>query len=980
MQMVPGFRRYRVLGILFRACVSGERKVMDDPQKKASSSAWLETSALASINAPYLEQLYEIFLRSAESVDPVWRRFFEGLPRFDGVTVDVPHSAIRAHFRRLAHEAPAPEPMQATDPGALIHLEKQVRVLQLINAYRFRGHQLAKLDPLEMMPMPDVPELDPAHHGLIDSDLGVEFDTGSLVGPGKARLRDILEIVQRTYCGSIGAEYMYLTDTAEKRWIQHHLESARGIPAFSREVRQRLFDRVTAAEGLEHFLHTKYVGQKRFSLEGAESLIPLLDGLIQRGGGHGIREIVIGMAHRGRLNVLVNIMGKTPAELFQEFEGKASKNVDRSGDVKYHQGFSSNVSTSGGAVHLALAFNPSHLEIVDPVVEGSVRARQDRRGDKDGSHVMPIVIHGDAAFAAQGVVMETFNMSQSRNFSTRGTVHIVVNNQIGFTTSARQDARSTFYCTDAAKMVSAPIFHVNGDDLEAVLFVGQVALDYRMTFHKDVVIDVVCYRRHGHSEADEPSVTQPLMYRKIQGMPSTRSRYAQKLVDDGVLGPDVPQRSADSYRASLESGARVALDYIPDEEARYPYASNWKPYVGKSCQAAADDRVAMQTLRDLSARLGQIPDGFELHPNVAKIFDNRRKMAAGALPVDWGCAEILAYATLLDQGFRIRLSGQDSARGTFFHRHAAVYSVKDGSTYVPLDRIGDEASTFVVVNSPLSEEAVLAFEYGYATTDPDTLVIWEAQFGDFANNAQVVIDQFISAGEQKWGRLCGLTLLLPHGYEGQGSEHSSARPERYLQLAAEQNLQICVPTTPAQIFHLLRRQMMQTCRKPLVVMTPKSLLRHRLATSSIDELCNGGFQTILPEVDAVEPAEVRRVVLCSGKVYYDLLESRREQKRADTVILRMEQLYPFPEAELKAQFERYTGATTVIWCQEEPRNQGAWYQSQHHVRNVLPTQMQLKYAGRPASAAPAVGYPALHIQQQRAVVSEALGARTEAGR
>ncbi len=944
---------------------------MDDPQENTNFSIWLKTSPLASANAPYLEQLYETFLRSPDSVDPAWRHFFEGLPRIDGVAVDVSHSEIRERFRHLAHATRRATPVADAAPSD--YREKQVRVLQLINAYRFRGHQRANLDPLEMMPMADVPELYPAHHGLIEADLETEFDTGSLVGPGKARLRDILDTLQRTYCGSIGAEYMYLTDTAEKRWIQHHLESARGITGFSNDIKQRLFDRVTAAEGLEHFLHTKYVGQKRFSLEGAESLIPLLDGLVQRGGGHGIREMVIGMAHRGRLNVLVNIMGKTPAELFQEFEGKALKNVDRSGDVKYHQGFSSNINTPGGPVHLALAFNPSHLEIVGPVVEGSVRARQDRRDDSDGIQVVPVLIHGDAAFSGQGVVMETFNMSQSRSFSTRGTVHIVVNNQIGFTTSAQQDARSTFYCTDAAKMVSAPIFHVNGDDLEAVLFVGQVALDYRTTFRKDVVIDIVCYRRHGHSEADEPSVTQPLMYGKIREKLSTRTLYARKLVEEGVVGPDVPQLSVESYRLALEAGARVTLDFIPEEEAHYPYASNWRPFVGKSCKSEVDTRVAMQTVRDLSAGLGRLPEGFELHPNVVKIYDNRRKMAAGALPIDWGFAETVAYATLLDQGYRVRLSGQDSARGTFFHRHAVVYSVRDGSAYVPLCHLGEGLSPFVVINSPLSEEAVLAFEYGYATTDPETLVIWEAQFGDFANNAQVVIDQFITAGEQKWGRLCGLTLFLPHGYEGQGPEHSSAHPERYLQLAAEQNLQICVPTTPAQMFHLLRRQMMQNCRKPLIVMTPKSLLRHRLATSSIDELCDGKFHTILPESDALAPEGVRRLVLCSGKVYYDLLERRREQERTDTVILRIEQLYPFPEAELKAELDRYSHITTAVWCQEEPRNQGAWYASQHHVRNVLPSQVQLEYAGRPASAAPAVGYPPLHIQQQRALVAEALG-------
>ncbi|MDA8420888.1 MAG: 2-oxoglutarate dehydrogenase E1 component [Pseudomonadota bacterium] len=952
---------------------------MDDSHENPGFRDWLMTSALASANAPYLEELYDAFLRGSESVDPVWRQFFENLPRINGAEVDMPHAAIREHFRGPTRGQPLAPALPAAPVLPADYREKQVRVLQLINAYRFRGHQCARLDPLEMTPMPDVPELYPAHHGLTEADMETEFDTGSLVGPGKARLRDILDVLQRTYCRAVGAEYMYITDTAEKRWIQHRLESAQGAVTFSGEVRQRLFDRVTAAEGLEHFLHTKYVGQKRFSLEGAESLIPLLDGLVQRGGGHGIREIVIGMAHRGRLNVLVNIMGKTPAELFEEFEGRAHGNVDRSGDVKYHLGFSSNISTPAGPVHLALAFNPSHLEIVDPVVEGSVRARQDRRNDHDGTQVVPILIHGDAAFSGQGVVMETFNMSQSRSFTTRGTVHIVVNNQIGFTTSARRDARSTWYSTDVAKMVGAPIFHVNGDDPEAVLFVGQIALDYRMTFRKDVVIDIVCYRRHGHSEADEPSVTQPLMYRKIREMPSTRALYARRLVDEGFMGPDLPQQSAESYRVALESGARVTLDFIPDEEARYPYASNWKPFIGQGCQSGADTGVAMQMLRDLSSRLGKIPDGFELHPNVMKIYDNRRRMAAGAMPVDWGYAETLAYATLLVQGHSVRLSGQDSARGTFFHRHAAVYSVRDGSAYVPLAHL-EGGTSFAVINSPLSEEAVLAFEYGYATTDPETLVIWEAQFGDFVNNAQVVVDQFISGGEQKWGRLCGLTLFLPHGYEGQGPEHSSGRPERYLQLAAQQNLQICIPTTPGQMFHLLRRQMLQACRKPLIVMTPKSLLRHRLATSSIDELCTGSFRTVLPESDPLVPAEVRRVVLCSGKVYYDLLERRREQKRGDTAILRMEQLYPFPEERLKEELARYSGASTVVWCQEEPRNQGAWYASQHHVRNVMPPHMQLEYAGRAASAAPAAGYPQLHMQQQRALVAEALGDGTQTGR
>ncbi len=946
---------------------------MDDSQNDVNFRDWMSTSPLDSGNAPYLEQMYERYLRDAGSVDLKWRRYFEGLPRVDGVTVEVPHSEIRDRFRRLAYQDRSRTKTPLTAMVSSDYREKQIKVLQLINAFRFRGHQRARLDPLEMMEMSDAPDLYPAHHGLTEADLDTVFDTGSLVGPEKTSLREILDILRRTYCAHIGAEYMYLTDTAEKRWIQHHLEGARGVPDFSKEIKQRLFDRVTAAEGLEHHLHAKYVGQKRFSLEGAETLIPLLDGLVQRSGGHGIKEVIIGMAHRGRLNVLVNIMGKTPEELFQEFEGKPLKNVDRSGDVKYHLGFSSNITTPGGPVHLALAFNPSHLEIVGPVVEGSVRARQDRRGDRDGTQVVPFLIHGDAAFAGQGVVMETFNMSQSRGFSTKGTVHIVINNQIGFTTSLQQDARSTLYCTDVAKMVGAPIFHVNGDDPEAVFFVGQIALDYRMLFRKDVVIDIVCYRRHGHSEADEPSATQPLMYSRIRAKQSTRVLYARKLVEEGVIGADVPQLSEQSYRLALEAGARATLDFIPDEEAHYPYATDWRPYVGKSSKPDMDTRVSMQTLRDLSGRLGNLPEGFELHPSLVKIYDNRRKMAAGALPIDWGFAETLAYATLLDEGCRVRLSGQDSARGTFFHRHAVVYNVKDGSAYVPLRHLTDGHPAFLVINSPLSEEAVLAFEYGYATTDPKTLVLWEAQFGDFANNAQVVIDQFISAGEQKWGRLCGLVLLLPHGYEGQGPEHSSARLERYLQLAAEQNMRICVPTTPAQIFHLLRRQMVMDSRKPLVVMTPKSLLRHRLATSSLDDLCDGRFHMVFPEADQLAPESVRRLVLCSGKVYFDLLESRRELKRTDTAILRIEQLYPFPEDTLKVELERYPAVNVVIWCQEEPKNQGAWYSSQPPLRNVLPSDVALEYAGRPASAAPAVGYPPLHIQQLRALVAAALG-------
>ena len=949
---------------------------MKDSTKDTTLQALWNTSHLAGSNAPYLEQLYEAFLHDPNAVDPVWRTYFETLPRVNGIVADVPHSSIRDSFRQIALEGRPQQPLPAAAADVLAHDGKQVRVLQLINAYRFRGHQQAKFNPLGTTGTLDIPDLHLRHHGLTEADLDTVFDTGSLVGPEKATLKEILQILKRTYSSCIGAEYMYITNTAEKRWIQDRLESTQCAPVFPAELKRHLLDRLAAAEGLERYLHTKYVGQKRFSLEGAESLIPLLDELIQRAGGHGVKELVVGMAHRGRLNVLVNIMGKTPAELFQEFEGKARANGNGSGDVKYHLGFSSNIGTPGGAVHVALAFNPSHLEIVDPVVEGSVRARQDLRKDLEGQQVVPVLIHGDAAFAGQGVVMETFNMSQARGYSTKGTVHVVVNNQIGFTTSYQKDARSSFYCTDVAKMVDAPIFHVDGDNPEAVLFISQVAMDYRMTFRKDVVIDLVCYRRHGHSEADEPSATQPMMYQKIRARSTPRALYAQRLIEEATITPELAEARLQAYRQALETGESVAPNVVHAKEAHPSRTGDWAPYLTNDC-GEAKTGVAVERIRELAAGLGRLPEGFELHPNVVKIFDNRRKMAAGALPIDWGFAETMAYATLLIEGHNVRISGQDSGRGTFFHRHTAVYNQKNGELHVPLRHLAEGQGNFVVINSLLSEEAVLAFEYGYATTDPKTLIIWEAQFGDFANNAQVVIDQFISAGEQKWNRLCGLVMFLPHGYEGQGPEHSSARLERYLQLCAQHNMQVCIPTTPAQMFHLLRRQMLRPCRKPLVVMTPKSLLRHPVAISPLDDLSDGGFRTVIPELDPLNDEEIKRVIMCSGKVYYDLLEQRRKEERTDTAIIRIEQLYPFPQEALRDQLDRYMKATDFIWCQEEPKNQGAWYTSQHHMRALLDQNSYLEYAGRPMSAAPAVGYHALHVAQLRALVREALGPAPE---
>jgi 2-oxoglutarate dehydrogenase E1 component len=937
---------------------------MDDTTKPATLRALWSSSQLAGGNSDYLDSLYEDYLRDPSAVEAGWRAYFEALPGRGGP--DVPHAEVREQFRRLtraaAPSAPAPAGYDAE------HGRRQVRVLQLINAYRFRGHQIADLDPLELSEKPEIPELDLRYHGL--TDLDTVFETGSLVGPRRARLADIHAALRQTYAGTIGAEYMHITDTQEKRWIQSSLESVRGVPTYPTEVKSRLLERLTAAEGLEHYLHTKYVGQKRFSLEGGESLIPLLDELIQRAGAQGVREIVLGMAHRGRLNVLVNILGKSPADLFREFEGKHVSNANGSGDVKYHMGFSSDVATPGGPVHLALAFNPSHLEIVAPVVQGSVRARQDRRHDVHGRQVLPVVLHGDAAFAGQGVVMETFNMAQLRGYRTRGTVHVIINNQIGFTTSLTQDARSTLYCTDVAKMVNAPIFHVNGDDPEAVMFVTQIALDYRMTFHKDVVIDLVCYRRHGHSEADEPTVTQPIMYRRIHELPTTRARYAQRLIDQGAIDATAPDEMKARYVRTLDEGRCAAPGIVPKEQANYPFGADWGAYLADN-GAGADTRIELDTVRALSEAMLTLPEGFEPHPNVARLFDNRRKMAAGALPLDWGYAETLAYATLLQEGYSVRLSGQDSGRGTFFHRHAIVHGYKDGSVYVPLRNLCEGSVNFLAINSPLSEEAVLAFEYGYATADPKTLVIWEAQFGDFANNAQVVIDQFISAGEQKWNRRCGLALFLPHGFEGQGPEHSSARLERYLQLCAQRNLFVCVPTTPAQFFHLLRRQMCWACRKPLVVMTPKSLLRHRLSVSSLEDITVGAFLPLLPEVEALDPAQVERVVLCAGKVYFDLLEKRRELKLGSAAILRVEQLYPFPEDSLRQELARYPKTRELVWCQEEPQNQGAWFASQHHLRAA--GGLPLRYAGRAVSASPAAGSHAVHVREQHALVAEALG-------
>ncbi|TDG13793.1 2-oxoglutarate dehydrogenase E1 component [Seongchinamella unica] len=933
------------------------------------------SSHIAGGNATYVEDLYESYLKDPNGVPEEWRDYFDKLPRVESEfvhTEDIPHSVIRDRFAQISKMRVRTEATVAHDSQATEYERKQVRVVQLISAYRQRGHQKAQLDPLGIAEREHVRDLELSFHELSEADYDTVFQTGSLhIGKADATLGEIHDALERTYCKSIGAEFMHIVNTDERHWIMTRMESVRSAPDFGKEVQLTLLRRLIKAEGLEKSLGSKYPGTKRFGLEGGESLIPMLAEMIQRSGSYGVQEIVIGMAHRGRLNVLINILGKNPSELFDEFEGKVA--YDGSGDVKYHQGFSSNVMTPGGEIHLALAFNPSHLEIVSPVVEGSVRARQERRQDEVGERVTPIVIHGDAAFAGQGVVMETFQMSQTRAYKTGGTIHIVLNNQVGFTTHKREDARSTEYCTDVAKMVQAPIFHVNADDPEAVLFVTQLAVDYRTEFRKDVVIDLICYRRRGHNEADEPSVTQPLMYKTIRKHKTTRDLYAAKLISAGVLTEKEEQFLVGRYRESLDRGEPLVSSLV--SEPNKTLFVDWSPYIGHVWTDEADTTIELSKLQTLAHDINVAPENFPLQRQVSKILEDRRKMAAGATPINWGFAETMAYATLLEAGYPVRLTGQDVGRGTFSHRHAVLHNQKNESCYIPLQHVSKDQAPFVIYDSLLSEEAVLAFEYGYATTMPKGLVVWEAQFGDFANGAQVVIDQFITSGEHKWQRLCGLTMLLPHGYEGQGPEHSSARLERFLQLCAEHNIQVCVPTTPAQVFHMLRRQAIRPLRKPLVVMSPKSLLRHKEAISTVDDLADGRFYNVLDETDDIDKSKVKRIVLCSGKVYYDLRAARREREIEDIALIRIEQLYPFPEEDLLAVLKQYPNVNEAVWCQEEPMNQGAWYSSQHHMRRVLfdhKKDVYLHYVGRDSSASPAAGYMALHLEQLEAFINKAL--------
>ncbi|MCE2783163.1 2-oxoglutarate dehydrogenase E1 component [Limnohabitans sp.] len=924
-------------------------------------------------NGPYVEEMYENYLANPGSVPDSWREYFDALqhvPALDGSNAkDVPHLPVINAFAERA-KAGGTKVVMASE-----NLEmgrKRTAVQQLIAAYRNVGQRWADLDPLKRTERPHIPDLDPAFYGFSDADQETVFDTSNtFFGKNNMSLRELLNALRETYCGTLGAEYMYTTEQAEKRWWQQKLESIRSKPNFTADKKKQILDRLTAAEGLERYLHTKYVGQKRFSLEGGESFIAAMDELIQSAGAKGVQEVVIGMAHRGRLNVLVNTMGKLPADLFAEFDHTAPEELP-AGDVKYHQGFSSDVNTAGGPVHLSLAFNPSHLEIVNPVVEGSVRARMDRRGDPLGKQVLPVLVHGDAAFGGQGVNQETFALAQTRGYSTGGTVHIIINNQIGFTTSDPRDMRSSVFCTDIVKMVEAPVLHVNGDDPEAVVMATQLALEYRMTFRKDVVLDVVCFRKLGHNEQDTPALTQPLMYKKIATHPGTRKLFADKLSAQG-MGDTLGDDMAKAYRAALDAGKNTTEPVLTNFKTQFTV--DWAPFMGKKWTDAGDTSIPMADWKRLAEKVSTIPESVTPHQLVKKVYDDRAAMGRGEIPVDWGMGEHMAFASLVASGYPVRLSGEDCGRGTFTHRHAVVHDQKrekwDTGSYVALQNVSDKQAPFVVIDSILSEEAVLAYEYGYASNDPNTLVVWEAQFGDFANGAQVVIDQFIASGEVKWGRVNGITLMLPHGYEGQGPEHSSARVERFMQLAADTNMQLVQPTTASQIFHVLRRQMVRDLRKPLVIFTPKSLLRNKDATSPVSEFTKGSFQTVMGETKSIPADKVKRVIACSGKVYYDLVKHRETKGSDDVAIIRVEQLYPFPHKAFAAELKKYPNATDVVWCQDEPQNQGAWFFIQHNIHENMQSGQRLGYAGRAASASPAVGYSHLHQDQQKALIDAA---------
>ena len=934
---------------------------MDDKVKMSSVLNASEESA------PYIEALYESFIQDPNSVSQDWKIYFETLPKNPDDKKEVSHKDIIKKFKNQRRKRSYSDKLvnnKSID-------EKQIRVIQLIQSYRNRGHQRANLDPLGIRKTSICEDLDYEYHGLEKSDLDKKFNTDTLnINQDEASLEEIINSLKKIYCGTLGIEYNYITNTKERLWFQDRLEPNLGKVYFKKEEKINLLKRLNATEGLAKFLSTRYPGMKRFGTEGAESLIPLVDSLIQNCSIFGAEQICLGMSHRGRLNLLVNVLGKSSKELFSEFEEDYELEGASTGDVKYHQGFSSNILTPNGEVHVSLNNNPSHLEIVNPVIEGSVRARQERLGDKEKNLVIPILIHGDAAFSGQGVVMETLQMSQTRGYGVGGTIHVIVNNQIGFTTSDARDSRSTLYSTDVAKMIECPILHVNGDDPEMVVFAAKLACEYRYTFKKDIIIDMFCFRRRGHNEADEPSATQPLMYKKIKTHKSVRDQYQDKLITEGIISKDETLNFQKNYRNALEKGELVTENLGSTNEEKW---FDWTPYLNRRWNEKTDTTFNQKKFNELGDIISSTPIDFDLQKQVSKILDDRKKMNSGEIPINWGFAENMAYATLLSEGYPIRFSGQDVRRGTFAHRHSVVHDQKDGTEYMPLVKIAEKNNTIIdIYDSLLSEEAVLGFEYGYSTAWPSGLVIWEAQFGDFANGAQVVIDQFIVSAEHKWQRLSGLVMLLPHGYEGQGPEHSSARLERYLQLCAHDNIQVCTPTTPAQIYHLLRLQTIRKMRRPLIVISPKSLLRNPMATSSLEELINGSFMPVIDDI--IENREkIKKVILCSGKVFYDLIQKKKDLNSEEIAIVRIEQLYSFPYEELELILRKYNNSIEFIWCQEEPANQGAWFSHRHRIQRVLDrfSKNQIKLISRPSASAPAVGLNKLHRKQQENLINEA---------
>ncbi len=933
------------------------------------------------INAGYVEDIHTRWLQSPQSVDEDWRRFFEQMGRApSSAAVVVPAPGAKANGNGAAAVA---LPAQTNGNGAVAYREAvretviaatelQSRVAQLVNAYRVRGHLFAHLDPLET-PTEAHPELELSNFGLTDADLDKTFSTAGMHGlPERATLRQIVAHLRETYCSSIGVEFTHIEEPEPRLWLQEQMESTRNHARLDRNELLRILTKLTDAEIFEQFIHKNYVGAKRFSLEGAESLIPMVDLLIEAAGAHGIEELVVGMAHRGRLNVLVNVMGKNVREIFAAFDDKRPERFLGAGDVKYHLGYSTDIHTrSGHQMHVSMAFNPSHLEWVNPVVEGRVRAKIDRRKRKS---TIALLVHGDAAFMGQGVVAETLNLSQLEGYTTGGTIHLVVNNQIGFTTLP-QDSRSTRYCTDIARELRVPVFHVNGEDPEAAIQVTRLAVEFRQRFKQDVVIDMYCYRKYGHNEGDEPRFTQPLMYALIDKKPTVREVYVQRLVAAGHITREEADEIADWRRGTLEAALEDARegDYHVMPETM---GGVWAPYRGGPDAGVPEVATTFpkEKLLATADALARVPEGFHANPKALKVLEQRRERAHAGQGLDWGGAEHLAFASILLEGHGIRFSGQDARRGTFTHRHAVLFDTETGEPYTPLAHLGEGAGRFEIYDSPLSEAGVLGFEYGYSLDRPDKLVVWEAQFGDFVNAAQVIIDQFIASAEDKWWRLSGLVLLLPHGFEGQGPEHSSARIERFLQLSAEDNMQVCNLTTPAQLFHALRRQVNRPWRKPLVVFSPKSLLRHPQAVSTLDELASGSFQRVIPDSGSgVDPAKVKRILLCSGKVYYDLAAERAKRKVTDIAIVRMEQLYPLSPA-LGAVLAPYKEGTPVVWVQEEPRNMGAWYFLNAHRTELLAGRHPLSLVSRAESASPATGSKAAHDLEQKMLLDEAFGA------